>query len=122
MRRPLARASTPPEVAAARLRRALGGAPGGSLDPRIAVDRAAGEMRVCLAPGVDRGWVRLSSARTESGLPALTIGSPLELRRAAAAQGLDAATRTECAAWPEAAARDSVRLVEDLDRETWAVF
>lgn len=118
----LARASTPPEVAAARLRRALGGAPGGSLDPRIAVDRAAGEMRVCLAPGVERGWVRLSSARTESGLPALTIGSPLELRRPAAAQGVDAAIRTDCAAWPEAAARDSARLVEDLDRETWAVF
>lgn len=119
----VARSSTPPEVAAARLRRALAGASSGGLDPRFVLDRRAGAPRVCLADGVARGWVRLSSARPERDAPALAIGAPVELRRpGAGTTGPSADAAPACASWPESSAADAVRLVEDLDRESWTTF
>lgn len=118
----LARSSTPPEISAARLRRALTGSQPGGLDPRILIDRSGGAPRVCLAEGVEAGWVRLSSAREVDGEPRLTIGEAIELRRPAEEGGGAGTGTAVCAAWPAAAAADRVRLVEDLDRESWTTF
>lgn len=118
----LSRSSTPPEIAAARLRRALSGAAAGALDPGLVLDRSGTAPRVCLAEGVDAGWVRLSSARLESGEARLAIGEPIELRRPAAEGGAVAPAVAACAAWPATAAGDTVHLVDDLTRESWTTF
>lgn len=116
----LARASTPAEVAAARLRRALAGAAGGELGGGVEIDRGGGRIRVCLAAGVERAWIRLSSARRVDGAPVLAIGEPQQLRRPGAPERESAAAA--CVPWPTATAGDPVHLVEDLDRESWTTF
>ncbi len=118
----LARSSTPPEIAAARLRRALAGSQPGGLDPKLVVDRSGAAPRICLAEGVDEGWVRLSSAREVDGEARLTIGEPVELRRAVEGTAAPEPPGPACAAWSAASAADTVRLVEDLDRESWTTF
>lgn len=118
----LARASTPAEVAAARLRRALAGAAGGALGGGVGIDRSDGGIRVCLAAGVERAWIRLSSARRVEGSAVLAIGEPTDLRRPGAKGAAAGEAAPACVAWPAATLRDPVHLVEDLDRETWTSF
>ncbi len=108
------RSATPPEVAAARLRRMLAG-DAAALTPQTSksgeIQWSADPGRVCFPGEGDKRWVRLSTATEKDGQVQVVTGQPVQLERTAA--GL-------CADAPAATAGRTVRLAEDLENETWS--
>ena len=104
------RSSTPPEVAAARLRRLLAGdtPPATAKEGGIQWNAEAG--RVCFPGEGDQRWVRLSTATEKDGQIQIVTGQPVQLERSPA--GL-------CTGAPATGAGRTVRLAEDLENETW---
>ncbi|MEO8198500.1 MAG: hypothetical protein ABI689_17440 [Thermoanaerobaculia bacterium] len=107
------RSSTPPEVAAARLRRMLAGDPAAQSPQAAKTDGIqwnAETGRVCFPGDGDKRWVRLSTATEKDGQIQLATGQPVQIERTAAGLCLDAPTTT---------GGRTVRLAEDLENETW---
>ena len=103
------RSSTPPEAAAARLRRMLAG----DAAPQTLQSAQAGGIqwntesgRICFPGDGDKRWVRLSTATEKDGQVQIAIGQPVQLERSAAGLCMDA---------PAAGAGRTVRIAEDLE-------
>lgn len=105
------RSSTPPEVAAARLRRMLAGDAAPQAAATGAIQWSDGTSRVCFPGEGDKRWVRLSTATEKNGQVEIVTGQPVQLERSA--EGL-------CADAPTAGAGRTVRIAEDLENETWS--
>ncbi len=106
------RSSTPPEVAAARLRRMLAGDTPPQAAQTGAIQWNAETDRVCFPGDGDKRWVRLSTATEKDGQIQIVTGQPVQLERTPAGLCADApATAT--------ATGRTARLAEDLENETW---
>jgi len=106
------RSSTPPEVAAARLRRLLAGDAAPKAAPTSGMRWNVNTGRLCLQGESEKRWVRLSTATEKDGQIQLATGQPLQLERSA--DGLCTDAPAAAPAGPRTA-----RLVEDLENETW---
>ncbi|MEO8277519.1 MAG: hypothetical protein ABI639_14995 [Thermoanaerobaculia bacterium] len=107
------RASTPPEVSAARLRRLLAGdrVPEGSKIQLSAGSSTSGQ-RICFPGAGEKLWVRLSSASEAEGQVTVTTSKPVELTHSADGFCTDTPAHTVRASrW--------VTLAENLDDESW---
>lgn len=104
------RSSTPPEVAAARLRRMLAGDAAPETAKAGGIQWSAETGRICFPGDGDKRWVRLSTATEKDGQIQIVTGPPVQIERSAA--GL-------CADAPAAGAGRIVRIAEDLENETW---
>ncbi len=105
------RSSTPPEVAAARLRRLLAG---DAAPPGTGIRLGLATNGVCFSGDGDKHWVRLSTATVKEGEVQITTGKPLQLERGP--NGFCA----DVPAPPDAAVGGRTALLaEDLDSESW---
>lgn len=109
------RSSTPPEVAAARLRRLLAGDAAPQTAPASPASNAgdirwnAEAGRVCFPGDGDKRWIRLSTATEKDGQIQVATGQPVQLERTA-----DGLCTAAALVGPRTAS-----LVEDLENETW---
>ena len=104
------RSSTPPEVAAARLRRLLAGDVVPDTAKSVGIQWNTDTGRICFLGDGDNRWVRFSTATERDGQVRITTGKPVQIERTPA--GL-------CADAPPASAGRTARLAEDLETETW---